>query len=97
MHQIHTMGINNIYNEGISQESGETAMPPSKKMIPSMILDILKRRTDENHTLDQKDILDELNQEFDPPVPSFTRKNRAATATISGQTFTSPEISLRQS
>lgn len=76
MYQIHTMEINNIYNEGISQESGETAMPPSKKMIPSMILDILKRRTDENHTLDQKDILDELNREFDPPLDRKTvRRN----------------------
>ena len=51
-------------------------MPPSKKMIPSMILDILKRKTDENHTLDQKDILDELNQEFDPPLDRKTvRRN----------------------
>lgn len=52
-------------------------MPTSKKkMIPSMILDILRRRTDENHTLDQKDILDELNKSFDPPLDRKTvRRN----------------------
>ena len=47
-----------------------------KKMIPSMILDILRRRTDENHTLDQKEILDELNKSFDPPLDRKTvRRN----------------------
>ena len=52
-------------------------MPNSKKkMIPSMILEILKKRTDENHTLDQKDILDELNKSFDPPLDRKTvRRN----------------------
>ena len=47
-----------------------------KKMIPSMILDILREQTDENHTLDQKDILDELNKEFNPPLDRKTvRRN----------------------
>ena len=48
----------------------------SKKMIPAMILEILRTNTDENHTLDQKFILDELNKEFDPPLDRKTvRRN----------------------
>ena len=39
-----------------------------KKRIPIMILDILRKQTDEKHTLDQKEILDQLNKEFDPPL-----------------------------
>ena len=52
----------------------ETRQP--KKMIPSMILEILRTHTDENHTMDQKEILDILNQEFDPPLDRKTvRRN----------------------
>ena len=36
----------------------------SKKMIPLCILDILRKHTDENHTLDQKDIIELLKKEF---------------------------------
>ena len=47
-----------------------------KKMIPSMILEILKEHSDENHTMDQKDILDALNKEFDYPLDRKTvRRN----------------------
>ena len=47
-----------------------------KKMIPSMILDILREQTDENHTMDQKAILDALNKEFNPPLDRKTvRRN----------------------
>ena len=47
-----------------------------KKMIPAMILEILRENTDEKHTLDQKDILDALNKEFTPPLERKTiRRN----------------------
>ena len=47
-----------------------------KKMIPAMILEILRENTDDNHTLDQKEILDILNKEFDPPLDRKTvRRN----------------------
>lgn len=52
------------------------AVEQRKKMIPSMILDILREETDENHTLDQKDILDKLNRVFNPPIDRKTvRRN----------------------
>ena len=43
-------------------------MPAPKKMIPLCILEILKRHTDENHTLDQRDIIDLLRVEYDLEV-----------------------------
>ena len=43
-------------------------MLPTKKMLPMLILNILRKYTDENHTLDQKDILDKLKNEYDLPV-----------------------------
>lgn len=47
-----------------------------KKMIPAMILEILREHTDEDHTMDQKEILDLLNQEFSPPLERKTvRRN----------------------
>ncbi len=36
----------------------------SKKMIPLCILDILRKHTDEDHTLDQKDIIELLRKEY---------------------------------
>ena len=52
------------------------AVEQRKKMIPSMILDILREQTDENHTMDQKAILDALNKEFNPPLDRKTvRRN----------------------
>ena len=36
----------------------------SKKMIPLCILDILRKHTDEDHTLDQKDIIELLRREY---------------------------------
>lgn len=36
----------------------------SKKMIPLCILDILRKHTDEEHTLDQKDIIELLKKEY---------------------------------
>ena len=47
-----------------------------KKMIPAMILEILRENTDENHTLDQKQILDLLNTKFTSPLDRKTvRRN----------------------
>ena len=47
-----------------------------KKMIPAMILEILRENTDEKHTLDQKDILEILNRSFNPPLERKTvRRN----------------------
>ena len=52
----------------------ENAQP--KKMIPAMILEILRENTDENHTMDQKEILDRLNEDFHPPLERKTvRRN----------------------
>lgn len=52
----------------------ENAQP--KKMIPAMILEILRENTDANHTMDQKEILDRLNEEFHPPLERKTvRRN----------------------
>lgn len=39
-----------------------------KKMIIINILDILKRYTDENHRLSQREIIDILEQEYDMKV-----------------------------
>ena len=48
----------------------------TKKMIPAMILEILRENTDDNHTLDQIEILNMLNKEFDPPLDRKTvRRN----------------------
>lgn len=48
----------------------------SKKLIPMKILEILRKRTDETHTMDQKEILDELNKSYDPPLDRKTvRRN----------------------
>ena len=41
---------------------------PSKKMIPIYILDILRRHTDAEHTLDQKHIINRLRTEYDLEV-----------------------------
>ena len=51
-------------------------IPRPKKMIPAMILEILQENTDENHKMDQKEILDLLNREFQPPLDRKTvRRN----------------------
>ena len=48
----------------------------SKKLIPMKILEILRKRTDVTHTMDQKEILDELNKSYDPPLDRKTvRRN----------------------
>ena len=39
-----------------------------KKILIMNILDILKKRSDENHTLSQKEISDILESEYDMPV-----------------------------
>lgn len=44
----------------------------TKKMIPAMIIEILREYTDENHTLSQKEILELLNRDFDPPLERKT-------------------------
>lgn len=43
-------------------------MAVPKKMLPLCILEILKKHTDEDHTLDQKDILELLRVEYDMEV-----------------------------
>ena len=43
-------------------------MPVPKKMIPLCILEILRKYTDEEHTLDQKDIIEKLRTEYDLEV-----------------------------
>ncbi|SCW49592.1 Predicted DNA-binding transcriptional regulator YafY, contains an HTH and WYL domains [Ruminococcaceae bacterium YRB3002] len=43
-------------------------MIPTKKMLPMLILDILRKYTDGNHTLDQKDIIEKLRIEYDLQV-----------------------------
>lgn len=43
-------------------------MIPTKKMLPMLILDILRRHTDGDHTLDQKDIIELLRTECDLQV-----------------------------
>ena len=52
-------------NEYIRQD---TSMIPTKKMLPMLILDILRKYTDGDHTLDQKDILEKLRTEYDLQV-----------------------------
>ena len=46
------------------QDDTMTATTPTKKMIPLCILDILRKHTDEEHTLDQKNIIDLLEKEY---------------------------------
>ena len=46
----------------------ETSMIPTKKMLPMLILDILRKYTDADHTLDQKDIIDKLRTGYDLQV-----------------------------
>ena len=41
---------------------------PAKKLLPMLILDILRRKTDENHHLTQKEIRDILAAEYDMPA-----------------------------
>lgn len=53
---------------GNTYERQDNNMTPTKKMLPMLILDILRKYTDEEHTLDQKDILDKLKNEYDLPV-----------------------------
>ena len=50
-------------------------MEPTKKMIIMNILDILRRYTDENHTLSQKDIRDILKREYEMEVERKAVKN----------------------
>ena len=53
------------------QDDNMTATP--KKMIPLCILDILRKHTDEEHTLDQKDIIDLLKREHNLLVEPTTK------------------------
>ena len=53
---------------GNTYERQDNNMTPTKKMLPMLILDILRKYTDEEHTLDQKDILDKLRDEYDLQV-----------------------------
>ena len=50
--------------------------PPPKKMLIINILDILKKYTDENHRLSQKDIIEILNKEY---CMKIDRKSVSAT------------------
>lgn len=49
---------------GNDYERQDKAMPPPKKMLPLLILEILRKYTDQDHKLGQKDILDKLDSDY---------------------------------
>lgn len=65
MHQINPIERVKMLDYGYPRERQDDLMTtPTKKMIPLLILNILSERTDEDHTLDQKDILRILKEEY---------------------------------
>ena len=65
MHQINPTEIVKMIDYGYPRERQDDIMTtPAKKMIPLCILNILRQHTDEEHTLDQKDIIELLEKEY---------------------------------
>ena len=62
MHQINPIAVGKMLNSGYIGRKADKTMAVPKKMLPLCILEILKKHTDADHTLDQKDILELLGE-----------------------------------